>query len=333
MMNIWASMEFNPDIYSFLRPLFLLACLCLTVLIWRKSPLERRIKDAAVVAGIVHFLTSLIVDLLLVQSNVYRYAFHRSLYFGVPVDLHLAWASLWGTGFCLIWDSMRPVWRLWFWLGVVLLTFSWDLLIVSNGSILEQISPHWWKWDLAVLSGLPLVALLFFSLVKHDIARIFRALFYAFAYFVIFYILLPTLILQLGHNRIACPHLSWWSEAVWAIVLFSLPGLWAAVKFALSGRGTPLPLDPTQVLVTSGPYAFVRNPMQLSSVTVAIILAVFFNSIYLWIYCLDLVILLQFTHPWEEAELEKRFGADYLAYATSVRRWVPRFTPYHRNQG
>jgi len=37
--------------------------------------------------------------------------------------------------------------------------------------------------------------------------------------------------------------------------------LWCAWDFATFGRGTPLPLDPPQVLVARGLYRLVRNPM------------------------------------------------------------------------
>jgi protein-S-isoprenylcysteine O-methyltransferase Ste14 len=60
---------------------------------------------------------------------------------------------------------------------------------------------------------------------------------------------------------------------VWQISLIvqvlavpALLGLTAMQEFVLRGRGTPVPFDPPRRLVTTGIYAYVRNPMQLSAV-------------------------------------------------------------------
>src|SRR5204863_6067509 len=42
-----------------------------------------------------------------------------------------------------------------------------------------------------------------------------------------------------------------------------LLGLAAVQEFATRGGGTPVPFDPPQQLVTSGLYAYLRNPMQM----------------------------------------------------------------------
>ena len=48
----------------------------------------------------------------------------------------------------------------------------------------------------------------------------------------------------------------------------ALLGLAAVQEFAVRGSGTPVPFDPPKRLVTTGPYAYVRNPMQLSAALV-----------------------------------------------------------------
>ena len=52
------------------------------------------------------------------------------------------------------------------------------------------------------------------------------------------------------------------------LLLAALPGLAAVQEFAVRGGGTPVPFDPPKRLVTTGPYAYVRNPMQLSGALV-----------------------------------------------------------------
>ncbi len=76
-------------------------------------------------------------------------------------------------------------------------------------------------------------------------------------------------------------------------------------------------------LVTSGPYAFSRNPMYLGWIMVY--LAVFLFSHSLWLAIL-FVIALILTHyiailP-EERDLKERFGGEYKAYSEKVRRYL-----------
>jgi protein-S-isoprenylcysteine O-methyltransferase Ste14 len=316
-----------PGLSSVLRFAFLANCALATILIWRYSSAARRVKNAAVIAGMLHFCCSVTIDIALVDAGIYAYAFNKGLYFGVPVDLHLAWAALWGSGYCLLWHTLeRPVWRLAFFCAVLGLTFGADLAAVSLGEILLTSSRTWMIADLACLIILPVVSLSLFHLVCHNRALLFRAVLYAGMYCFVFYFFIPTLILQmagrLSQKSFNLPLL----PLPWCLLIVgaSLPGLWAAIDFARKGQGTPLPLDETQQLVVTGPYKFVRNPMQLSGVLVALILAAAFDSIYLWIYAVDLIIILELLRPWEERNLLRRFGMAYAEYAARTRRWLPK---------
>lgn len=56
------------------------------------------------------------------------------------------------------------------------------------------------------------------------------------------------------------------------------------IHFALEGRGTLSPLDPTKKLVTTGLYQFSRNPMYVGVIMILAGEAIFFQSLNLWIY-------------------------------------------------
>lgn len=326
---------------------YLLACMSVTVSLWHASRLEMRLKHAAAAAGIVHFLVSFNTDMLLVYYGQYAYSL-KGLLLGVPVDLHLAWAALWGTGYCLVWQRLNGWKRAVFYVTVVLGTFAWDLAIVLySGSIIDtgifgEVNraagtahiEKWWKWDLALLAGLPWLAVGWYWLVNEARCLWLRAGAYALGYAFCFYVLIPGLIRQFGDHVKVDPTFPWppgplnslpASVALWSLTLL---GAWAAWALYAKGSGTPLPFDPTRQLVAGGPYAFVRNPMQLSGVGVAIVYALAFRSWYLGFYTLDLVVILCFANAWEQTHLTRTLGEPYARYAAQVRNWLPRLRPY-----
>lgn len=107
--------------------------------------------------------------------------------------------------------------------------------------------------------------------------------------------------------------------------LFSILGIYSAYAMVLQGQGTPLPLDQTQELVTSGPYRYVRNPMAISGIGQGLSLALMIGSWPIAVYAL-LGALLWHTvvRPVEEKDMLERFGVAYDQYRKEVRCWVPR---------
>jgi protein-S-isoprenylcysteine O-methyltransferase Ste14 len=80
---------------------------------------------------------------------------------------------------------------------------------------------------------------------------------------------------------------------------------------------------PSRVLVTHGPFAFLRNPMFLSGLTVWLGWALFFGSVVILIVAVVGWTLANFIKvPQEERGLEARFGEEYRAYKARVPRWV-----------
>lgn len=105
---------------------------------------------------------------------------------------------------------------------------------------------------------------------------------------------------------------------------------WSVFHF-LKAKGTPVPINPPPVLVTSGPFAYVRNPM----VTGIFIILFGFGFLYdsLTLICLftPLFILINY---WElkfieEPELEKRLGEKYREYKRRTPMFIPKF--HHGN--
>lgn len=94
-------------------------------------------------------------------------------------------------------------------------------------------------------------------------------------------------------------------------------------RFAVDGRGTLSPADPTRHLVTSGLYRFSRNPMYVGVLLILIGEAIFFKSEWLTVYCCLIFLLFHtFIVFFEERRLKKDFGQDYDEYRQKVRRWI-----------
>lgn len=116
------------------------------------------------------------------------------------------------------------------------------------------------------------------------------------------------------------------------LVLLALGGLLlfeTFARFALVGRGTPAPIYPTEKLVISGSYRFVRNPMYVAVLALVLGQAFLFSNAGVLGYGLGLWLVVHlFVLGYEEPTLRRTFGAQYDAYRGAVRRWIPRLTPW-----
>src|SRR5262249_20516371 len=103
-----------------------------------------------------------------------------------------------------------------------------------------------------------------------------------------------------------------------AMALFS----YSVAKFRAAG--TPVPArKPTTVIVRTGPYRFSRNPIYLAFSVFQLGIAIWVNSVWLLVTLVGAVALTHYVViRREEQYLEREFGAQYLDYKASVRRWL-----------
>ena len=92
---------------------------------------------------------------------------------------------------------------------------------------------------------------------------------------------------------------------------------WATVK---AGE---VSMDEPDELITTGPYAYSRNPMYVGWTLIFLGIIFIINSLY----SLGLLmIVLIYTHCFvirpEEVMLQKKFGEAYKAYKKNVRRYI-----------
>jgi protein-S-isoprenylcysteine O-methyltransferase Ste14 len=103
----------------------------------------------------------------------------------------------------------------------------------------------------------------------------------------------------------------------------------AFVRFVVEGLGTPAPVAPTEHLVVSGLYRYVRNPMYVAVVAAiggqGLLLAR--PALFTYAGCAALL-MWAFATWYEEPALARRFGTDYERYRRAVPGWWPRPTPW-----
>jgi protein-S-isoprenylcysteine O-methyltransferase Ste14 len=107
------------------------------------------------------------------------------------------------------------------------------------------------------------------------------------------------------------------------LVLF---GITIAILVATSFRraGTAIePWKPTTSIVTTGFYAWSRNPIYAGFCLINIGIGIASNSLWIFVSFIPAAFLLYHVAiAKEEAYLAEKFGEEYLAYKNKVRRWV-----------
>jgi protein-S-isoprenylcysteine O-methyltransferase Ste14 len=94
--------------------------------------------------------------------------------------------------------------------------------------------------------------------------------------------------------------------------------------FAVTGRGTPAPIDAPKTLVVAGLYHYVRNPMYLGVLSVVTGWAILTAAPVLVLYLMALAGAFHlFVIGYEEPALRRRFGPAYEAYCRAGPRWLP----------
>lgn len=94
-------------------------------------------------------------------------------------------------------------------------------------------------------------------------------------------------------------------------------------SFAIYGRGTLSPADPTKRLVVQGLYRYSRNPMYVGVMMMLVGECIFFQSGTLWLYTVGVFVMFNlFIRYIEEPRLKRDFGDEYVGYSRRVRKWV-----------
>ena len=108
--------------------------------------------------------------------------------------------------------------------------------------------------------------------------------------------------------------------------------IWGYLQYRLCGRyrinhggGGPGLETPPERLVSTGPYAFSRNPMYLGHI---IFLTGLTLTLHSWLAAAITIGVAIWFHArvlGDEKKLRERLGQPYVDYMISVKRWIPGF--------
>jgi protein-S-isoprenylcysteine O-methyltransferase Ste14 len=106
---------------------------------------------------------------------------------------------------------------------------------------------------------------------------------------------------------------------VWGYLQYRLCGKYRMKR----GGGGPGPRVPGERLVSTGLYAYTRNPMYLGHIIFLAGLTLTLKSWLAALITLLIAIWFHFRVLADEKNLARHLGAPYVAYTQRVKRWIP----------
>ncbi len=288
-----------------------------------------RCDDRALVGALFAFLygAALIfaMHMLALQLGWWSYGGDVLMVQGLPADIWIGGALLFGPVLYLAFPAIAPLW-------IVL-----PIVVGLHGTVFSSLSPlvtaggNWAFGVIVVFAVAHVPALYLARWTARDEHLAWRAALLAFGYGFAAFMVLPSLILHCTGGRWDLDGRPAWLVAVCAAagVPLIVMGLSAAQTFAIHGEGTPIPLDPTRRLVRTGLFAYLTNPMQLCTAATWIVMGVAIGSVWVasaavmaWVFVAGMV-------RWHQRhDLLQRFPVGWPIYRAHVHEWLPRWRPW-----
>lgn len=281
------------------------------------------------IGGLFAFLYGLgmvfVTHSIAIWAGWWRYGWDVLMLNGIPADIWIGGAVLFGPGLYFSFPNTRP------------LIICLPIVIGLHGTVFSALEPlvvagPYWFWGVVfvfVTAHIPAIYLAKWTEADTHLPQ--RAALLAVMFGAVAFCVLPSIIMHAMGGNWALE-----TRGVWSFVLMvplaaltCLIGLSAAQMLTLQGGGTAIPLDPTKRLVRTGVYAYVSNPMQLSAAATWIVLGLFLQNLWVaasagmaWIFVLGMV-------RWHHRnDLLQRFPTGWPEYRDNVPEWRPRWRPW-----
>ena len=244
---------------------------------------------------------------------------------GIPADIWLGGALLFGPVLYLAFPKTGPLWII---LPIIVCLHG---LFFASLPPLVYPGPCWFVGVVFVFAVAHVPSLYLARWTAEDRRLPERATLLAIGYGFLAFGVLPCLILQATGGTWNLQTRPIWLVALCVTLLAPLfvLGLTAVQLFVVYGGGTPIPLDPTKRLVRAGVFAYVSNPMQLSSAASWVVIGIALGSAWIaaaalmaWVFVFGMV-------RWHHRhDLMLRFPEGWPKYRAHVPEWIPLWRPW-----
>jgi protein-S-isoprenylcysteine O-methyltransferase Ste14 len=303
-----------------LMPLGLALVLVLAV---KPSP---RQATAAMVAFLWQVPALLLLHILAGHFGWWQFPGARNALMGLPIDVWIGWAIWWGPVAALLLRWLRPLY-------IVVLAVLLDLGSMPWLAPLVVLSDNWLLGEVAALAICLVPALLIATLTWHDRRPQWRAVLHAFGWGGYLFLVIPAAVLGYeGRDYFEFMRLPaglFDTVLLVAALLLLFVGVAATAEFARTGQGTPIPFDPPKQVVSSGPYAFIANPMQIISALLMLVLALYARSVGLGVIAVAFALFdAVYAHWYNTAHIAHAMPQAWDRFNGAVPLWRPRWRPY-----
>ena len=335
-----------------IRNLSLFLPLLISVLILITREIKERQLVSAVLAFLWCFFSLTVLNPIAIYFNFWSFHFQGGSFMETPVDLLLGWAILWSIIPSLLSEKIR----LYIW---IIIFFLFDVVFMPFLFPVLQLGENWLIFDVFCILFAFVPSRLLFQLTFSKKKLYLRTSLQFIVFLMIFAFFLPMTILENSYfsvhqenrelqnngviavfdkkqnislenirNRPTFIDMGSWSNIKWSfylqiLLIFSVFGFSAVQEFAVRGQGTPLPMDPPQKLVTTGPYAYIRNPMQVSFILIYLFLALILKNYWFAVVSIMACIYNVFATWSEEVEIDLHFKDNWKTYKKEVRHFFP----------
>jgi protein-S-isoprenylcysteine O-methyltransferase Ste14 len=285
---------------------------------WLRTMPSRRQAGAVFLATLWTLPTLLALHVAAQRFGWWTFAFDGGGIFGIPAELLLGWMLLWGALPALL-LSRAPLPM------AIALMIAIDLVLMPLCAPVVQLGARWLTGELVAAAIVLVPAQLLARWTARDVRLGSRVVLQVLLFTGLVLLTIPAVILALTKSELRFHAQYALSQCA---ILAAIVGLSAVQELAERGGGTPFPYDAPKRFVRSGVYAYVRNPMQLSTSLLFVLLAATTMNAWLAFAAIVSVAYAAGFAAWDEgADLRERFGDDATRYASAVRNWLPSWRP------
>lgn len=313
-----------PDRLFVLRAVGLYLPIVVALALARRRSVSRREATGVMLAVVWNFVALIAVNIVAASAGWWRFDATGALLFGIPLDLLLGWTVLWGAVAPLAAPRASLI-------AVGAIAALVDVVVMPLCTPLVRLGPAWLVGELVAIVIALGPGLLLARWTAEDRRLAARASFQMMCFAALALGILPGVIFTHTDGSWAALTAGSVQAFMLRLQIVAVPallGVSAVQEFVERGQGTPLPFDAPRRLVTTGPYAYVANPMQLSATLLLLTWGAVLHSSWIalggvmsWIYGVGL------ARMDEGVDLANRFGDRWIRYRQGVRNWIPRWRP------